>query len=148
MNKNAQTTALADFISEVRRLNADTHEAEDRQIYGRYLSEAATILAKVIRDEPIGDDVASMDRLFGNTWLKDDQAYRQAYTAWDRYKGLLIQSIQGMTVNERLFSLGLLDEFDSAASQGDESHLRAILCKCFLGEDNIQKIIDTHLKTK
>ena len=146
MNRDAQITALADFIAEVERLNAETHEAEDRQIYAMYLSNVAILLSKVIRDEPIGDDVSSMERLFGNTWLKDEQSYRQAYSTWDRFKGLLVQPLQGMTVNERLFGLGLLGQFDDAVARGDEPLLRAILFKCFLEEDNVQAIIDRHMK--
>ncbi len=146
MNRDAQITALADFIAEVERLNVETHEAEDRQIYAMYLSNVAIVLSKVIREEPIGDDVASMEKLFGNTWLKDEQAYREAYSTWDRFKGLLVQSLRGMTVNERLFGLGLLDQFDDAVARGDEPLLRAILFKCFLEEDNVQAIIDRHMK--
>lgn len=146
MNKDAQISALADFIAEVERLNAATNQAEDRQIYHMYLAKVAIILAKVIRDEPIGDDIASMERLFGNTWLKDDQSYRQAYSTWDQFKGLLIQSLQGMTVNERLFNLGLFDQFDNAVARSDKTQLRAILFKCFLGQDNIEAIINKYLK--
>jgi len=148
MNKDAQITALADFIAEVQRLNAETHEAEDRSIYAMYLSNVAIVLSKVIREEPIGDDVSSMEKLFGNTWLKDQQAYREAYSNWDRFKGLLVQSLQGMTVNERLFGLGLLDQFDDAVARGDEPLLRAILYKCFLEQDNVETIINKHLKKK
>lgn len=146
MNRDSQITALADFIAEVVRLNAETHEAEDRQIYAMYLSNVAIVLSKVIRDEPIGDDVSSMEKLFGKTWLKDQRAYREAYSTWDRFKDLLVQSLGGMTVNERLFGLGLLDEFDDAVARGDEPLLRSILFKCFLEEDNVQAIIDRHMK--
>ena len=146
MNKDAQISALADFIAEVERLNAATRQAEDRQIYGMYLARVAIILSKVIRDEPIGDDIASMERLFGNTWLKDEHAYREAYSTWDRFKGLLIESIQGMTVNERLFNLGLLDQFDDAAARGDKVQLRSVLFKCFLEKDNIEAVVNKYLK--
>ncbi len=146
MNKDAQISALADFIAEVERLNAATRQAEDRQIYDMYLSRVAIIIAKVIRDESIGDDIASMERLFGNTWLKDEQSYRKAYSTWDRFKGLLIQSLHGMTVNERLYHLGLFDQFDNAVARGDKAQLRAILFKCFLEQDNIEAIINKELK--
>ena len=89
MNKDAQISALSDFIAEVERLNAATRQAEDRQIYDMYLSRVAIIIAKIIRDESIGNDIASMERLFGNTWLKDEQSYS---------KGILyLGSVQGLT---------------------------------------------------
>jgi hypothetical protein len=146
--KDNQLSAISDFILEVDVLSKETHEAEDRSIYGRYLSQAAIILAKVVQGRSIGDDVATMERLFGDTWLKDDTSYSRAYSAWDRFKELLVKSIHGMTVNERLFNLGLLDEFDVAVRKRDKMRLRAILAKCFLNEQNIEAIIENELGKK
>ena len=70
------------------------------------------------------------------------------YSAWDRFKELLVKSIHGMTVNERLFNLGLLEEFDGATAKRDKSKLRSILAKCFLSEQNIQAIIEKELGKK
>ena len=148
INKEAQITALADFISEVENLNNQTHMAEDRAIYAMYLSKVAIVLSKVINDEPVGNEISSMERLFGNTWLKDERAYQKAYSTWDRFKGLLVQSIEGMTVNERLFNLGLMDDFDKAVKKKDKAMLRAILYKCFLDENNIEAIIKNELNGK
>ena len=89
-----------------------------------------------------------MEHLFGNTWLKDGKAYAQAYSTWDEFKSLLTKSIHGMTVNERLSTLGLLEEFDKAVEHKNEDRLRVVLSKCFLDEDNIQTIIDQQLKQR
>ena len=51
-----------------------------------------------------------------------------------------------MTVNERLFSLGLLQEYDQAVSERDEPRLRGVLFKCFLGDANVEAIIKQQLK--
>ena len=91
--KDAQITSLAEFISVLNQLFAETHEADDRPLYESYLSHAGVILAKVIQNKAIGNDVDTMEHLFGNTWLKDEAAYSKAYAAWDRFKGLLKQSI-------------------------------------------------------
>ncbi len=146
MNKDALTTALARFISEMERQAGSTHEAEDRPLYDKFLAKAAVIIANVEQDQPIGDDVATTERLFGHTWFKDKDAYTRIYTEWDTFKGLLRQSIHGMTVNERLSSLGLLEEFDEAVAKHDEPRLRAVLFKCFLSDDNVEAIIRQHLK--
>ena len=146
MNKDALTTALACFISEMERQAGSTHEAEDRPLYDKFLAKAAIIVAKVEQDQPIGEDVATTERLFGHTWFKDEQAYTRIYEEWDTFKGLLRQSIHGMTVNERLFSLGLLQEYDQAVSERDEPRLRGVLFKCFLGDDNVEAIIKQQLK--
>jgi hypothetical protein len=43
-------------------------------------------------------------------------------------------SLKAMTVNERLFTLGLLDQFDDAVRAGDRSLMITILEKVELGE--------------
>jgi hypothetical protein len=146
MNKDALTTALAHFISEMERQAGSTHEAEDRSLYDKFLAKAGVIMAKVEQDQPIGDDVATTERMFGHTWFKDEDAYTRIYAEWDTFKRLLTQSLHGMTVNERLFSLGLLEEFDKAVAKHDESRLRAVLFKCYLDDDNVEAIIRQQLK--
>lgn len=146
MNKDSLLSALSRFIIEAKRLLEETHRAEDRHVYELYLLHAGVILAKITQDRTIGDDVATMERLFGNTWLQDEKAYHQAYSAWDEFKGLLTESIRGMTVNERLSTLGLLTQFDKAVECRSEDGLRIVLSKCFLNEGNIQKIIEQLFK--
>lgn len=144
--KDAQINALAEFVSVVHDLGSESHEAEDRRIYNLYLSSVSVILAKVIQDRPIGNDISSMERLFGNTWLNEDAAYSKAYSSWDKFKSLVTQSIHGMTVNERLFVLGLLDEFDSASAKKSRCEMERVLSKCFLTPENVQMIIKEELK--
>ncbi len=146
--KDAQIMALAEFIIILEQLSVETHEADDRPLYESYLSHAGVILAKVIQDQMIGDDIETLERLLGNTWLKDETAYSKAYTAWDRFKGLLKQSIHGMTVNERLFALGLLKEFEDAVAKRDSLHMRSVLRKCFIDDRSIQAIVDKHIGKK
>ena len=50
-------------------------------------------------------------------------------------------SLGGMTVNERLCTLGLKSDFDSAVSRGDKRRMRVILERVFLDETSIHKII-------
>ena len=145
MNES-ETSQMADFVLEIEFLAKNTKYAEDRPIYERLLSQSAIISAKLVKDQPIGDDISSVEKLFGNTWLKDNASYSKAYKAWDRFKELFVRSIHGMTVNERLFNLGLFDDFDAAVEKKDEARLRAVLFKCFLDEANIQAIIDNEIK--
>ena len=146
MNKDALKTALARFISATEQHAGSTNEAEDRPLYDNLLAKAAVIMAKLEQDQPIDDDVGTTERLFGHTWFKDEEAYTRIYTEWDTFKGLLTQSIHGMTVNERLFLLGLLEEFDEAVAEQDEPRLRAVLFKCLLDEDNVEATIKQQLK--
>ena len=50
----------------------------------------------------------------------------------------------GMTVNERLFSVGLLDQFDDAVRVGDKAQMIAILGRVDLG-DQAEQIAETVL---
>ncbi len=141
MNES-EISALSRFILVVKNQAEEANEAEDQLIYEKYLSLSSIILTKLNQNKPIDDDVSAMEKLFGNTWLKNDKDYKKAYEAWDIFKELLVRSIYGMTVNERLFNLGLLEEFDKAVAKKDESRLRTVLFKCLLDESNIQAIID------
>ena len=146
MNKDALKTALARFVLEMERQADFTHEAEDRPLYNRFLAIAAVIIAKIEQEQPIGGDISTTERLFGNTWFRDKEAYTRIYTEWDIFKGLFTQSIHGMTVNERLFTLGLFEEFDRAVAKQDVPHMRAVLSKCILGDDNVEAIIRQQLR--
>jgi iron uptake system EfeUOB component EfeO/EfeM len=48
----------------------------------------------------------------------------------------------GMTVNERLYVSGLMDEFDDAVKKKDIEKVRAILEKVELTEDSIKPILE------
>ena len=48
----------------------------------------------------------------------------------------------GMTVNERLYSSGLMDEFDEAVEKKDTEKVRSILERVELTEGSIKPILD------
>jgi iron uptake system EfeUOB component EfeO/EfeM len=48
----------------------------------------------------------------------------------------------GMTVNERLYVSGLMDEFDDAVKKKDIEKVRAILEKVEITEDSIKPILE------
>jgi len=48
----------------------------------------------------------------------------------------------GMTVNERLYVSGLMDEFDAAVQKKDAERVRAILEKVDLTEESIKPILE------
>ncbi len=52
----------------------------------------------------------------------------------------------GMTVNERLFHAGLLDDFDKSIEEQDKTKLVLILEKVFLSRENIEAIIEKYTK--
>lgn len=48
----------------------------------------------------------------------------------------------GMTVNERLYVSGLIDEFDTAVEEKNVDKIRIILKKVDLTEESIKPILD------
>jgi hypothetical protein len=78
---------LVRFISEIEQQADCTCEAEDRPLYDKFLAKTAIIIAKVEQDKRIGNDVDTMERLFGHTWFRDEKAYKRIYAEWDIFKG-------------------------------------------------------------
>ncbi len=52
----------------------------------------------------------------------------------------------GMTVNERLWVANLMNDFDKAIAERNEAEMKAILEKVYLSPENIEAIINKHLK--
>ena len=55
------------------------------------------------------------------------------------------QDLQGMTVNERLLVLGLLNEFDLAANRGDRTAIIALLLKARFTDEQARQTTDAIL---
>jgi hypothetical protein len=53
------------------------------------------------------------------------------------------EDYSGMTVNERLFTAGLLEEWDAATSARDRGHLVAILRQVHVSDPD--RSVDAHL---
>ena len=60
-------------------------------------------------------------------------------------KQLTEKEAAGMTVNERLYLSGLLDDFEKAAMQGNKEELKSILEKVYLNSESIEAIIENEL---
>ncbi|HYM13390.1 MAG TPA: hypothetical protein VEU62_21810 [Bryobacterales bacterium] len=52
---------------------------------------------------------------------------------------------EGMTLNERLFTAGLLDRFDAAARDGDRAAMEELLAQVGLDANQAKFTIDTTL---
>lgn len=56
------------------------------------------------------------------------------------------EDLSGMTVNERLFALGLSGEFDRAVKKGNEHEIRRVLKLARLDDKSIEEIVHSVLK--
>lgn len=54
-----------------------------------------------------------------------------------------MRKFDGMTVNERLYVSGLIDEFDSAVKMNEFEKVKNILSEVELDESSIEEIIKT-----
>lgn len=57
-------------------------------------------------------------------------------------KDLTEKKVLGMTVNERLYHTGLLNEFDEAISQKNIPKLKFVLKKLYFSSKDIQDMIE------
>ncbi len=53
-----------------------------------------------------------------------------------------------MTVNERLFTCGLMGAYDRAVAAGDEGEMTRILEKVYLTPEDIQRSLDDHRRKR
>jgi hypothetical protein len=80
--------AVAAYVYALEDCLANTHRAEDRSLYEKYLANAAGILPSCVGGEPIANVVRRIEaheRLWGHAWLQDP-IYRKAASAWGTVK--------------------------------------------------------------
>lgn len=71
-------------------------------------------------DSTTVDDLAiAMERYIGNVWISTNQDHDRVYALWSVFRQDSIVAIRGMTMNERLYSFGLLDRFEVLQSDSD-----------------------------
>jgi hypothetical protein len=58
-----------------------------------------------------------------------------------------VSDLDGMTVNERLFTLGLLDRFDAAVRARDREVMTDLLAQCAISRLDAEAIAETVLRS-
>ena len=134
--------ALAESILEFQSGLAHTNRAEDRSTAATYLAALAPLLARATLGDDILRDIPTVERLFGTTWIIDDHPFENAFTKWREFVSTYSQhALGGMTVNERLVAMNLLDDFDAASKRHDTATIRDILRRLYLDESSIEAIL-------
>ena len=80
--------SAAIYILELRDAAGATHQAEDRPIYEKLLADAGVILALIetnADNATISSAIASHERLWGHTWLRDP-VFSGPAKAWEMVK--------------------------------------------------------------
>jgi hypothetical protein len=57
--------------------------------------------------------LADLNRILGNVWFSSSAVHTAVFQALEAF-GKEVHGVSGMTVNERLFTFGLLDSWDAA----------------------------------
>ena len=139
--------SLANCILKIEHGIGHTKQAEDRAVGRKFLAALAPVLATIEVGFVTLDQLRSVERLFDQSWLKDEGPFGTYRGDWEVFSDQCRQQIVGgMTVNERLFALGMLDEFDRLSAAQDWDSLRSLLRQVYLTPDNIEQIVKTRRK--
>jgi len=136
---------LANCILKIEHGVKSTNRPEDRVLGEKFLAALAPILAAAeLRSNELRD-LDTFERLVGHSFLIDPGPFGTFYKDWKVFRAECERLVvSGMTVNERLFALGLLDAFDQFVQAKDWDECRAILRRAHVGEDNVNAIIAKH----
>jgi hypothetical protein len=69
----------------------------------------------------------AIERVIGNSWISSDKTHARVYSLWSAFRKKCIETISGMTMNERLYWFGLLGQFDAAQGAGETARIYAKL---------------------
>mgnify|MGYP000899167101 CR=1 FL=1 len=105
--------ALANCLLKIEHGVKSTNRLEVRVLGEKFLATLAPILAAAeLRSNELGD-LDTFERLVGHKFLIEPGPFGTLYDDWKIFRAECEHLVvSGMTVNERLFALGLLDAFD------------------------------------
>lgn len=139
--------SLDNCILKIEHGIGHTKQAEDRAVGQKFLAALAPVLATLEVGTVTLDQLKNIERLFDQSWLKDEGPLGTYCGDWEIFSDQCRRMILGgMTVNERLFALGLLDESDRLAEARNWNGLRSVLQQVYLSPENIEQIVKTRRK--
>jgi hypothetical protein len=68
-----------------------------------------------------------VDKWLGNVWINDESGFKALMHAWQHFKSESIDRVGALTVNERLFVFGLLEQWDSSGPEAHQSLMKKVL---------------------
>lgn len=94
--------------------------------------ESAIKLAEIIEswkddDSSIDELESKVERYIGNSWIASKAEHNEIYSEWEKFRNNEIRQIHGMTMNERLFTFGIFDRFDSITTEQEKLAIYAKL---------------------
>jgi len=140
-------SSLANCILKIENGVQTSKRPEDRITGEKLLAYLAPVLAASELSIVELKDIHGFERLVGHSFLIDPAPFGTFYADWKNFRDQCERTVvAGMTVNERLFVLGFLDEFDRVTALGEWDECRSILRRAYLDDSNIEAIIKHHKK--
>lgn len=100
---------LIQYIAEVKKFELD----EDIVILVKHLE------SWLDDDYDLEYLVRTVDKLFGNLWFQRRETHDHLYQLWCTFKVEAVDSVGGMTMNERLYLFGLFNRMDNCKSTSE-----------------------------
>ncbi|MFQ5936467.1 MAG: hypothetical protein ACE5LB_08675 [Acidiferrobacterales bacterium] len=103
---------LSDLQVGFRELQRNMNET-DRKLVDQFLSQVTNWVT--FADTP-NELVTSLDRLLGHSWFSSNDDHAKVH---ELIQGLQaeVEALPGMTMNERLFTFGLMERWDASSGE-------------------------------
>jgi len=107
---------LDELVQSIRQLSTD----KEVQGLSHWMLEWKT------SDADIAGLRYTVEKYFGTVWIDSEDIHNAAYELWQTFLKLVVDRVDGMTVNERLYHFSLFDAYD-AVSEARRAELLAKL---------------------
>jgi hypothetical protein len=130
---------IKDVISVFKRCRRQAEHPNDRLLLDKQIKALKGIRDSLSDTGTMRYQLVSFEKLLCDPWINNRTIFDEIYTAWDNFRAAYASEIGGMTVNERLWVLGLMDDYED--SFGNPTQMRSVLLAAFLSEENIDALI-------
>lgn len=116
--------------------------ASDRTLVAKITAAVDSLQLALVKYGTVRYQIQQFEKLLCDPWMEDRKLYDRLYASWSHFRSQYEREIGGMTVNERLWHMGLMEDFEQAT--GNPDRLRSILRSVFLSPQNIEAIVYRH----
>ena len=130
---------IKDVILVFKVCRRRAEHSDDRILIDKQIKALKGISDSLSKTGTMRYQIVLFEKLLCDSWITNQTIFDELYSAWDVFKASYTSEIGGMTVNERLWVLGLMDDYESSFGKLEE--MKSILHAAFLSEENIEALI-------